>query len=392
MAQQRSLDFDDLRPSSPFMTPAHAAWRARVRAFVDAQIAPQLAEWDAAGTFPLELYAQAADAGLLGMGFPVELGGDGEADLYRRILLAEEFHRLGSGVVFAEMATHWVALPPLLAHGASELRESVVRPVLAGRRRIAFAITEPGGGSDLAALQTTAERRGDEYLVNGAKTLISGATRADCVLAIARTGAAGGGGLSLLLIETSLPGVVVEPVRGLEWYSRGIGSIRFDGVRVPATRLVGAEDRGFALLAGQLNVERLSGIAAALSLARCALAEAIAYARSRRSFGQRLIDHQAIRHRVVDLIRDVHAAYALLDALVHRCEQGAAPAAELAMLKMLAAQTLERCARECLQLLGGAAYTGRSRAERVHREARALAIAGGADEVLRDLVARQYRF
>ncbi|MFO1427018.1 MAG: acyl-CoA dehydrogenase family protein [Steroidobacteraceae bacterium] len=392
MAQQRSLDFDDLRPSSPFMTPAHAAWRARVRAFVDAQIAPQLAEWDAAGTFPLELYAQAADAGLLGMGFPVELGGDGEADLYRRILLAEEFHRLGSGVVFAEMATHWVALPPLLAHGADELREGVVRPVIAGQRRIAFAITEPGGGSDLAALQTTAERRGDEYLVNGAKTLISGATRADCVLAIARTGAAGGGGLSLLLIETSLPGVVVEPVRGLEWYSRGIGSIRFDGVRVPATRLVGAEDRGFALLAGQLNVERLSGIAAALALARCALAEAIAYARSRRSRAAPDRPPGDSHRGGSTWIRDVHAAYALLDALVHRCGAGAAPAAELAMLKMLAAQTLERCARECLQLLGGAAYTGRSRAERVHREARALAIAGGADEVLRDLVARQYRF
>jgi acyl-CoA dehydrogenase len=389
MATRRALDFDDLRPPSPFMTPAHDAWRATVRQFVDARIAPYLAAWDGAGTFPDDLYAGAARAGILGMGFPAEYGGTGDVDLYHRIIFAEEFHRLGSGVVFADLATHWVALPPVIALGAPALRERIARPVLAGDKRMAFAITEPSGGSDVGAIRTTAERRGDAYIVNGAKTLISGALRADYILAAVRTGGSGSGGLSLLLIEADRPGVSTAPVAGLGWYNRNNGSITFDAVEVPAANLIGVENRGFAGLARQLNVERLSGIAATLAMARAACAEAIAFARQRETFGQRLVGHQAIRHKIVEMIQRLHAAYALLDVVAWRFDRGDTPVAELAMLKIQATATLEHCARESLQVLGGRAYTGASRVERIYREARIFVIAGGPEEVLRDLVARQ---
>jgi acyl-CoA dehydrogenase len=385
-----ALDFDGLRAPSPFMLERHAAWRARVRAFVDAEIAPHLDAWDAAATFPDELYTRAVAAGVLGMGFPTSLGGTGEdVDLYDRIVFAEEFFRLGSGVVFADLATHWIALPPVVAHGSAELRERVARPVLAGRRRIAFASTEPGGGSDVAAQTTTAERRGDVYVVNGAKTLISGARRADFVLASVRTGGPGLRGLSLLLIETDRPGVTTGPVPGLEWYNRNNGTVEFRSVEVPVANLVGTENAGFAALAAQFNVERFSGIAATLAMARSALAEAIAWARERRTFGSRLMDHQTIRHKVVHMIERLNAAYASLDVLVWRFQRGEQAVAELAMLKVQATATLEHCARECLQILGGRAYTSTSRAERIYREARIFVIGGGAEEVLRDLAARQ---
>lgn len=388
-----ALDFDGLRPPSPFLTPEHDAWRAHLRGFVDQHIAPHLDAWDAASDFPDSLYRDAARAGLSGMGFREDLGGTGErVDLYHRILFAEEFFRMGSGVVFADLATPWIALPPIISGGTPEMLDRVARPVLAGDRKIAFAVTEPGGGSDVSAFTTTAERRGESFVVNGGKTLISGALKADFLLAAVRTGGPGAGGLSLLLIETDRPGVSRGPVAGLQWYNRNNGWIRFDQVEVPATNLVGVENRGFAGLANQFNVERFSGIAATLAMTRTCVAEAIAHARTRQTFGQRLIDHQVIRHKIVDMIQRLKTAYAFLDMLVWRFGRGDVAVADLALMKIQATATLEHCARESLQVLGGAAYTGDNRVERIYREARLFVIGGGSEEILRDLAARQLGF
>jgi acyl-CoA dehydrogenase len=388
----RRLDFDGLRLRSPFLTETHGQWRSTVRNFVAAQIAPHLAAWNAAGTFPDTLYIEAARAGLLGMGFAREYGGTGPVDLYHRIIFAEEFFRLGSSVVFADLATHWIALPPIIASAPDALRERIARPVLAGDKRMAFAVTEPSGGSDVGSFQTTAERRGDVFIVNGAKTLISGAMRADYLLTAVRTGGPGSGGLSLLLIEADRPGVSTASIVGLHWYNRNNGSIRFENVEVPVGQLIGIENKGFSGLAHQFNIERFSGIAATLAMARAAMAMAIAFARQRQTFGKRVIDHQVIRHKIVEMIQRVDMNYAYLDSVVWRFEQGETPVAELSMLKVAANQTLEHCARECMQVLGGGAYTGDTPVERIYREARSFAVAGGAEEVLFDLAARQLGF
>lgn len=392
-ADKPRLDFDGLRPPSPFLTEKHDAWRQQLRTFIEAEINPNLDAWDAAATFPDELYVKAAKAGVLGMGFSEELGGTGEdIDLYHRIIFAEEFFRAGSGVVFADLATHWIALPPIIAFGPEEMRERVAKPILRGEKKIAFAVTEPSGGSDVGAFQTTAEKRGDSYIVNGGKTLISGATRADFLLTAVRTGGPGVGGLSLLMIEADRPGVSSAPVKGLGWYNGNNGTLTFDNVEVPAANLIGVENRGFAGLANQFNIERFSGIAATLAMARTAIAEAIDWSRQRHTFGQRLIDHQAIRHKIVEMIQRVNACYALLDILVWRFQRGETPVAELAMMKVQATTTLEFVARESLQVLGGRAYTGDNRVERIYREARIFVIGGGSEEILRDLAGRQLGF
>lgn len=388
-----TLDFDGLRPPSPFLTPVHDAWRARLRAFVDSAIAPHLDEWEAASDFPDGLYGEAARQGISGMGFREDLGGTGEnIDLYHRILFAEEFFRLGSGVVFADLATPWIALPPVIAGGSQEMLDRVARPVLAGDKKIAFAVTEPGGGSDVSGFTTTAERRGDVFVVNGGKTLISGAMKADFLLAAVRTGGPGMGGLSMLLIETDRAGVTRGPVSGLEWYNRNNGWLTFHEVEVPVSNLVGVENRGFAGLASQFNIERFSGIAATLAMTRTCVAEAIAFARERQTFGKRLIDHQVMRHKIVDMIQRIKVSYALLDLLVWRFGRGESPVADLALLKVQATTTLEHCARESLQVLGGRAYTGGNRVERIYREARIFVIGGGSEEILRDLAAKQMGF
>ncbi|MDP9090866.1 MAG: acyl-CoA dehydrogenase family protein [Pseudomonadota bacterium] len=387
---KRPLDFDGLRPASPFLKPQHDRWRQQVRSFVEVEISPNLDAWEAAATFPDELYGRASEAGVLGMGFSEELGGTGaQIDLYYRIIMAEEFFRLGSGMVFADLATHWIALPPIISFGAPEMRETVIKPILSGIKKIAFAVTEPSGGSDVGAIQTTAKKHSDHYLVNGSKTLISGATRADFLLTAVRTGGPGVGGLSLLLIDAHSHGVSSAPVKGLTWYSRSNGSLAFDNVRVPISNLIGSENHGFAALADQFNIERFSGIAATLAMARKALAESIAFARKRQTFGQRLIDHQAIRHKIVGMFQQVNCCYAYLDVLVWRFQQAETAVADLAMLKVLATNTLEHCARESLQVLGGSAYTADNRVERIYREARIFAIGGGPAEILMDLAGRQ---
>lgn len=384
------LDFDALRPPSPFLTPEHDAWRAKLRGFIDTHVAPHLDEWDAASEFPDDLYVKAAEEGILGMGFREDLGGTGEnISLYDRILFAEEFFRLGSGVVFADLATPWIALPPVINGGAPEMLERVAKPVLAGKKKIAFAVTEPGGGSDVSAFTTTAERRGDVFVVNGGKTLISGAMTADYLLTAVRTGGPGIGGLSMLLIETDRAGITRGPLPGLQWYNKNNGWLKFDDVEVPVSNLIGEENRGFAGLAGQFNIERFSGISATLAMTRTCVAEAIAFARERHTFGKRLVDHQVMRHKIVDMVQRLKVAYAFLDMLVWRFERGENVIADLAMLKIQATNTLEHCARESLQVLGGRAYTGGNRVERIYREARIFVIGGGSEEILRDLAGRQ---
>lgn len=383
-------DFDGLRPCAAGLEKKHQDWRNTLRTFVDDNIAPNLDAWSDAGTFPNELYTKAAKAGLLGFGFAAELGGWVEdADLYHRIIFAEEFHRHGSGVVFADIATLWVGLPPVVKFGSPCLLQSVVRPVLAGEKKIAFAVTEPGGGSDVDGITMTADFDGDSYVVNGVKTLISGAMRADWVLTVVRTSDKG---LTLLLVDARSEGMAFEPVRGLCWYSASNGTISFDSVKVPVNYRIGDEGRAFSYLTGQFNIERFSGVAASLAMARTATADAIAWAKNRNTFGQRLIDHQSIRHKLVTMVREIRAAYGYLDQCVFRFENNELPIADLCMLKVHATGVLERVSREAMQVLGGQAYQGNHRIERIHRESRIFSLGGGTEEVLSDLAARQLEF
>jgi len=386
------LDFDALRPSTHAIKPEHIEWRGRLRDFVEQTIAPHLDDWNSDGTFPDSVYKDAAAAGILGMGFPEEHGGAlPNADLYHRVTMAEELHRLGSGVVFGDLATHWIALPPVIAQNSDALFAEVVKPILRGDKKIAFAVTEPGGGSDVSRLTTAAVPTTDGWRVSGSKTLISGVMRADYVLTAVRTADAGMRGISLLLIDTSLAGVTREPVAGLRWYNRSVGTIAFDNTPVSSDYLIGPENEGFIRLLPQFNIERFSSVAAALAMCRVSLAEAIAFARQRQVFGKLLIEQQSIRHRLVDQIRAIRVAYAFLDRCIERFQEGSDTIADLGLLKIQATTTLESCARECLHIMGGSAYQGSARLERIQRESRIFALGGGTEEVLKDLVGRQLK-
>jgi acyl-CoA dehydrogenase len=373
---------------SPFYGPDHDAFRATIRRFVEREVAPHVDAWDEAGAFPRELYAKAAAIGLLGLGFPEAYGGV-EADRFTRILATQEFARCGSGGVAASLFSHTIGAPPIARRGSTELKARVLPKILSGEKISALAITEPGGGSDVANLQTRARREGDHYVVDGAKTFITSGMRADFLTVAVRTGGPGAGGVSLLLIDGDTPGLQRTPLKKMGWWASDTATLYFEGCRVPAANLIGEQNAGFRTIMLNFNDERLHMAAGAIAFARVCLDESIGYARERRTFGKSLSEHQVIRHKLVDMAMRIEASQAMLEALTWRLEQGDNPVAELCMLKNQATTTLAFCASEGVQIFGGAGYMRGAKVERIYREVKVNAIGGGAEEIMKDLASRQ---
>ena len=375
----------------PALTEEHEAWRDTVRRFVEREILPHAAQWDEAGEFPRGLYKKAAAAGLLGMGFPEEYGGT-PADYFFRIVSAEEFARAGAGGLSASLFSHTIGAPPIAAVGSEELKRRVLPAILAGEKISALAITEPSGGSDVASLKTSARREGHEFVVNGEKTFITSGMRADYYTVAVRTGGPGAAGVSLLLIERDRAGFTRAPLKKMGWWCSDTASLHFADVRVPAANLIGEENAGFRAIMRNFNAERLAMAAGAVGFAQACLEDAIDWARARQTFDKRLVEHQAIRHKLVDMQTRVHAARALLYDTAWKLSgapREASHIAQLAMLKNFATDTMQFCADCAVQTLGGAGFIRGTRAERIYREAKVMQIGGGSTEIMKDLAARQ---
>jgi acyl-CoA dehydrogenase len=387
-----ALDFDSARLRNPHLGESHKAWREQLRRFVDTEIAPFADDWDEAGEIPASLWPKAAAVGLLGLGYPEAYGGTSEGiDVWYQWIVAEELSRFAVGGVNASLMVHGIGLPPVLNWGSEALKDQVAPPVLAGEKHISLAITEPGGGSDVAALSTTARRDGDHFVVNGSKIYITGGMRADWVSTAVRTGGAGAGGVSMLLIPTDAAGFSRTPLdRKQGWWASDTATLHFDELRVPVANLIGPENQGFRVIMTNFNGERMSMAAAMEALGRVCLEEAVQWARERHSFGQRLADHQVIRHKIAQMKQKLNATQAYLRACYESMEADCANPGDIALLKVQASETLEFCAREAMQILGGIGYLRGNRVERIYREVRVNAIGGGSEEIMRDLAARQY--
>ncbi len=389
-----SLDFDSARLHNPHLTAEHQEWRAQLRKFVDAEIVPYLNDWEEAGKIPDELWPKAAEIGLLQLGYPEEYGGISEGiDQWYANIVNEELTRGGSaGGLVSNLLVHGIGLPPVTNCGSEALKQMVAPAVLAGEKRISLGITEPSGGSDVANVQTTAKRDGDHYIVNGSKTFISGVMGADWVSTAVRTGGEGAAGVSMLLIPTDLPGVSRTALdRKQGWWCADTGTIYFDNVRVPADHLIGEEGHGFLVIMSNFNPERLALIVTMEAASRVCLEEAVEWARNRKTFGKRLADHQVIRHKIAAMKQRINATQCYLNFLTQAYIEGRCDPGDLAMAKVQASETMEFCAREASQILGGACYLRGNRVERFYREVRVNAIGGGSEEIMRELASRQYR-
>lgn len=374
---------------SPFYTAEHEAFRDTVRSFVARELTPFVNEWDESGTFPRELYRKAADVGLIPLGYPEAYGGV-PGDLYYVIIAAQELAKAGSGGLSASLMSHNIGTPPIVKYGSEELKQRVVPGILAGEKISALAITEPGGGSDVAALKTTAKRDGDHYIVNGSKTFITSGMRADYYTVAVRTGEAGHKGISLLMIERDTEGFSRTPLdRKMGWWCSDTATLYFDNCRVPVGNLLGEEDQGSKMIMNNFNYERIFMAAGCNGFSMACYDEVVEYARQRQTFGKSLIQHQVVRHKLADMHMRIAATQAYLEKLAWQVENGQNPIADVCLLKNQATQTMEFCAREAVQILGGAGYLRGPVSERVYREVRVNAIGGGAEEIMRDLASRQ---
>ncbi|MGB5325055.1 MAG: acyl-CoA dehydrogenase family protein [Pseudomonadales bacterium] len=388
-----SLDFDSARMPNPYLTAEHEEWRRQLRRFVDKEMMPYAEAWDEAGALPDSLWQTAAEAGILQLGYPEQYGGVSEGiDIWHMNILNEELARVAVGGMSASLLVHCIGLPPVLNFAAEHIREQVAPPVLNGTKRISLAVTEPGAGSDVAQIATTARREGDYFIVNGSKTYITGGMGANWFTTAVRTGDENKGGVSVLLIPADLAGVARTPLqRKMGWWCSDTATIYFDNVKVPAENLIGEENHGFWVIVNNFNSERLTMSAAMEAYSRVCLEEAVNWARERKTFGKRLADHQVIRHKIAEMKQRINATQAYLQICCVQVQNGNADAGDLALLKVQSSQTMEFCAREAMQILGGAGYMRGNRVERIYREVRVNAIGGGSEEIMRDLAARQYR-
>jgi acyl-CoA dehydrogenase len=375
--------------SDPEIAASRRSLRETAAEFVRREVAPHLQEWEDAQMIPRELHRAAAKQGLLGVSFPESVGGEG-GDLLDSVALQEAMFEAGaSSGLMAGLFTGGIALPHIAAHGSPDLVDRFVRPTLAGEKIGSLAITEPGGGSDVAGIRTTARREGDEYVVNGAKTFITSGVRADFVTTAVRTGGPGHAGISLLVVEKGTPGFTVDrSLTKMGWHCSDTAELSYVDVRVPAANLVGAENSGFYLIAEQFVVERIALAVHGYGIAARSLALTAAYCRERETFGKPLVANQVVRHKLVEMHRQVEVARAYTHEVVRRHVAGESVIAEACLAKQTACDAATYVCHEAVQLHGGTGYMHGTEVERHYRDARILPIGGGATEVLTDLAAK----
>lgn len=376
--------------SDPFRTPERAELRSTVRRFVEQEVLPHLDQWERDGELPRSLHRRAADLGLLGVAFPESVGGGG-GDVVDMVTVTEEMHYAGaSGGVIASLLTCGIAVPHLVEAADEAQIDRWVRPTLAGEAIGSLAVTEPDGGSDVAALRTRAERDGDSYVVNGAKTFITSGCRADFVTTAVRTGEPGAHGVSLLVVERDTPGFeVTRHLDKMGWQCSDTAELSFTDCRVPAANLVGAENIGFVQLAQHFLSERLMLAVQAYAGAQRALDLTVRWCRDRETFGRPLLSRQLVRHTLTEMARRVDVARTYVHDVARRSLTEDDLVAEVCFAKNTAVEAGQWVVDQAVQLHGGAGYMRESEVERQYRDMRILGIGGGASEVLTELAAKR---
>jgi acyl-CoA dehydrogenase len=373
---------------NPPFTEEHEALRESIRGFLDREFAPHSQQWEAERWFPDQVFGKLATQGLLGLKYPIELGGQG-GDYLHEAVLVEELARIGSGGTAAGIGAHInIATPPIWKFGSDEHKQQYLVPAIRGEKIGALAITEPEAGSDVAALRTKAERVDGGWVVNGEKTYITNGVRAHFMVTAVKTTQEGGHhGISFFIIDRG-EGVSSSKLEKLGWHASDTATISFEDVLVPEQNLLGELHEGFKLIMANFQWERLAmalGTVGAMQLAYERTAE---YARERTTFGKPLSKHQAIRHKLADLATSAYTARCVTYDALRRFHEGQEPLKEVTMAKLLTQRASFELMDECLQIHGGMGYMGEHWAQRAARDARLGPIGGGSDEIMREILGR----
>jgi len=369
----------------------HEMVRRAVKEFVDKEINPNMDEWEKQGIAPLhDLFKKMGDLGFLGIRYDPEYGGQGLDYWYDLVFLEELGHIQGMGIPMAISVQTHMATPAIAEFGSEYLKETYLKPAIAGDMVSSIAVTEPGAGSDVSAIQTTAKKDGDAYVINGSKTYITNGTQADFLTLLARTSDDPGyHSFSLFVVPTDLPGFQVSrKLEKLGVHCSDTAELFFDNLRIPAENLIGHEGEGFIYQMQQFQHERFSSMPGAYIGSLDIIAMTVEHLRERIVFGKPLITKQVLRHRLAEWMTEIECLRQLTYHIVRMKMEGLDVTREVSMGKLFAAQLMRRVTDGCLQMYGGLGYMHEMLISRYFRDARLFSIGGGADEVMKEIIAR----
>jgi alkylation response protein AidB-like acyl-CoA dehydrogenase len=381
---------DALRVARPY-GPEHREFASSFRSFLEREVTPHFEDWERDGIVPREVFSKAGEAGFLGMEVPEEFGGAGVDDFWFNAVLHEELGAVGAAGFGVGLTLHNdVCAPYFLRYADQAQRQRWLPGIASGELLTAIAMTEPGAGSDLAGLTTTAVRDGDSYVVNGSKTFVTNGINADLVVVVVRTDPdERHAGLSLLVVERDTPGFVHgRNLQKLGMHSQDTAELFFDDARVPSANVLGEVGGAFRQLMENLPRERLSIALAAVGAARGAVEWTVPYVRDRQAFGQAIGTFQAVRFALAEAFSEVEVAQAYVDQCVERLNLGTLSSADAAIAKWWCSEVQARVIDQCLQLHGGYGYMMEYPIARAYLDARVTRIYGGTNEIMKEIVAR----
>jgi alkylation response protein AidB-like acyl-CoA dehydrogenase len=380
-----------LTAQSRFFTEEHEIFREQVRNFVNKEISPHVDQWEQEGLFPKSLYRRMGELGFLGIRYPEKYGGS-NGDIWMTIAFCEEMCRCRAmGLPMSVLVHTDMSSTHIARYGTEEQRQQYLVPMIKGDKVCAIGVSEPAAGSDVAGIQTTAVRDGDAYVLNGSKIFITNAVHADVFCVAAKTQKdKGHKGISMFLVERDTPGFrLAKKLQKLGNHSSDTGELVFEDVHIPRHNLIGEEGKGFYYIMGNFQDERLIAASMAVGAAQQALDDTLRYTRERRTFGERLFDHQVIAHRLADLATELEAARQLTYYAADVLHRGGDCGTEVSMAKLFAAEVANRIAYHCLQLHGGYGYIQEFPIERFFRDIRLSPIGGGTSEIMREIIAKR---
>ena len=367
----------------------HQIFRETLRAFIQKEILPHIDEWEKRGEIDRRIWKRMGDMGFMGLNYPEQYGGLA-LDFYYSMILCEELsHCFSGGFTIAALVIQYMSAPYLLKYATEELKERYLRPVIAGEMVSAVAITEPGAGSDVKNIKTTAVRTGDYYIVNGSKTFITNGYYGNFFITAVKTAPdKGTKGISLLLIDRHTQGISANKINKLGWHASDTAELAFDQVKIPASNLIGAEGEGFRYLMDGLLLERLTAAIHSVATAESALQYTLEYLQQREAFGKKIAEFQAVRHRIAQITADIATTKAFV---YHCCDlqyEGTYAVRECSIAKLQASELAVQAVGQCLQLFGGYGFTEDYKIARLYRDVRVGTIIGGTSEIMLEIIAK----
>lgn len=374
---------------SAYFTEDHNLFRQSVKQFIDQEVIPFADSWEKEQRIPASIWKKMGDLGFLGVNHTEEFGGSNN-DFFYSVVLLEELAKSGlAGLAAAHGVHQFMSTAHIAKVGSTDIKERYLRPAIDGTKVGALAISEPGAGSDVAAIRTTAVKDGDHYIINGQKTFITNGVYGQFVTVAVKTDPnAGPAGISLIVVDQGTPGFTTNKLQKMGWHSSDTGELFFDNVRVPASNLVGQEGKGFYYIMESFQLERLVAGVSAVEGAQVVLDTTLKYINEREAFGRKIKKYQVIRHALVDLATEIEAARQLTYNTCWLFDQGIFAVKECSMVKLLSTELGKKAADICLQYFGGYGYMDEYPISRMYRDARVGTIVGGTSEIMREILAK----